>query len=276
MVRYTIETACLLYLDNVVAFLLQTWLNARMSWWNLGRFSTCADRKGRLHCPRSLTHCSRSVNVSFVRRVGGHAHVVTISGTIAGHVSLRNSFFLIVIIQLPLRIYCDEYIRGNRWFPLTCSKFHKFLGERKKAPSSSPINCLKFLVRFPSSSRTRFLFSISNSIMAEPSNPHNVEGENPDHSSPAAVEEDEDDGGAPGGGLPVLKWSKGQFETLITSIQMPKEFGAIYPQESDTSADAPAGCLTLWAEFFYDGNLRLPLTVFVAKCWSSTRFTSPN
>ncbi|KAJ0899033.1 hypothetical protein HanRHA438_Chr08g0363641 [Helianthus annuus] len=101
--------------------------------------------------------------------------------------------------------------------------------------------------------------------MAEPSNPHNVEGENPEHQSPAAAEEDEDDGGAPGGGLLVLKWSKGQFETLITSIQMPKEFGAIYPQESDTGADAPAGCLTLWAEFFYDGNLRLPLTVFVAE-----------
>ncbi|KAM0031121.1 hypothetical protein Hdeb2414_s0017g00504981 [Helianthus debilis subsp. tardiflorus] len=51
----------------------------------------------------------------------------------------------------------------------------------------------------------------------------------------------------------------------MTNIQMPREFGAIYPQESDTGADAPAGCLTLWADFFYDGNLRLPLTVFVAK-----------
>ncbi|KAJ0825043.1 hypothetical protein HanRHA438_Chr17g0798891 [Helianthus annuus] len=51
----------------------------------------------------------------------------------------------------------------------------------------------------------------------------------------------------------------------MTSIQMPKEFGAIYPQEGDTGADAPAGCLTLWAVFFYDGNLRMPLMVFVAE-----------
>ncbi|KAJ0626850.1 hypothetical protein HanHA89_Chr01g0018661 [Helianthus annuus] len=101
--------------------------------------------------------------------------------------------------------------------------------------------------------------------MAEPSNPHNVEGENPEHSSPAAAEEDEDDGGAPDGGLPVLKWSKGQFETLMTSIQMPREFGAIYPQEGDTGADALVGFITLWADFFYDGYLRLPLTVFVAE-----------
>ncbi|KAF5764843.1 hypothetical protein HanXRQr2_Chr15g0696751 [Helianthus annuus] len=64
--------------------------------------------------------------------------------------------------------------------------------------------------------------------MAEPSNPHNVEGENPEQQSLAAADEDEDDGGAPGGGLPVLKWSKAHFETLMTSIQMPKEFGDIY------------------------------------------------
>ncbi|KAJ0921626.1 hypothetical protein HanPSC8_Chr05g0193721 [Helianthus annuus] len=101
--------------------------------------------------------------------------------------------------------------------------------------------------------------------MAEPSNPHNVEGENHEQRSPAAAEEDEDDGGAPGGGLPVLKWSKGQFEILMTSIQMAKEFGATYPQEGDTGADAPAGFITLWAEFFNDGNLRLPVTVYFAE-----------
>ncbi|MFS7905735.1 hypothetical protein Hanom_Chr01g00051191 [Helianthus anomalus] len=86
--------------------------------------------------------------------------------------------------------------------------------------------------------------------MAEPTNPHNVDGENPEHPSLAAAEEDEDDGGAPGGGLPVLQWSKSRFENLMTSIQMPKEFGAIYPQEGDTGADAPAGCLTLWLTSF--------------------------
>ncbi|KAJ0614516.1 putative AH/BAR domain superfamily protein [Helianthus annuus] len=51
----------------------------------------------------------------------------------------------------------------------------------------------------------------------------------------------------------------------MTSIQMPKEFGFIFPQEGDTGADAPAGCLTLWADFFFNGNLRVPLTVFVAE-----------
>ncbi|KAJ0858645.1 hypothetical protein HanRHA438_Chr13g0603351 [Helianthus annuus] len=77
--------------------------------------------------------------------------------------------------------------------------------------------------------------------MAEPFNPHGAERENPDLSSPAAAEEEEGDG-APGGGLPVLKWFKG-----------------------DTGADTPAGYVTMWADFFLDGNLRLPLTVFVAE-----------
>ncbi|MFS8028798.1 hypothetical protein Hanom_Chr16g01514701 [Helianthus anomalus] len=102
--------------------------------------------------------------------------------------------------------------------------------------------------------------------MAEPSNPHNVEGENPEQQPLAAADEDkDDDGGAISGGLPVLKWSKGQFNTLMTSIQMAKEWAATYPQEGDTGADAPAGFITLWAEFFNDGNLRLPVTVFVAE-----------
>ncbi|KAF5804795.1 hypothetical protein HanXRQr2_Chr05g0201331 [Helianthus annuus] len=99
--------------------------------------------------------------------------------------------------------------------------------------------------------------------MAEQSNPHSVPGENPDPSSLAAVEEEE--GGTPGGGLPVLKWTKATFENLITDVQMPQEYGVVYPQEGDTGGEAPAGYVTMWADFFGDCNLRLPLTVFVAE-----------
>ncbi|MFS8014144.1 hypothetical protein Hanom_Chr15g01341161 [Helianthus anomalus] len=91
--------------------------------------------------------------------------------------------------------------------------------------------------------------------MAEPSNPHNVEGENPEQPAMATDEDEDDDDGAIGGSLPVLKWSKHNFDNLMLSLQMPREFGAIYPQEGDTGADAPPGYITLWAEFFYDGNL---------------------
>ncbi|KAJ0570226.1 hypothetical protein HanHA300_Chr05g0175651 [Helianthus annuus] len=43
------------------------------------------------------------------------------------------------------------------------------------------------------------------------------------------------------------------------------EFGAMYPQEGDTASDVPAGYVTMFADFFGDCNLRLPLTVFVVE-----------
>ncbi|KAF5782894.1 hypothetical protein HanXRQr2_Chr11g0501641 [Helianthus annuus] len=63
----------------------------------------------------------------------------------------------------------------------------------------------------------------------------------------------------------VLKWSKGSFKLLMTTVQMADDWDATYPQEGETGADAPAGYITLWADFFNDGNLRLPVTVFVAE-----------
>ncbi|KAF5761681.1 hypothetical protein HanXRQr2_Chr16g0767861 [Helianthus annuus] len=101
--------------------------------------------------------------------------------------------------------------------------------------------------------------------MAEPSNPHNVEGENPEQPVMDTDEDDEEDVDVAGGGLLVLKWSKGGFKTLMTTVQMADEWDATYPQEGDTGANAPAGYITLWADFFNDGNLRLPVTVFVAE-----------
>ncbi|KAJ0736197.1 hypothetical protein HanPI659440_Chr11g0440841 [Helianthus annuus] len=100
--------------------------------------------------------------------------------------------------------------------------------------------------------------------MAEPSNPHNVEGENPEQPI-VAEEEDDDDVEVAGGGLPVLKWSKTGFKNLMTTVRMSDDWDATYPQEGDTGADAPAGYITMWADFFADGNLRLPVTVFVAE-----------
>ncbi|KAM0064445.1 hypothetical protein Hdeb2414_s0003g00103051 [Helianthus debilis subsp. tardiflorus] len=100
--------------------------------------------------------------------------------------------------------------------------------------------------------------------MAEPSNPHSTSGENPEPSSPVAAEE-EAEGNAPGENLPMLRWSKSSFDVLMRDIQMPPEYGAIYPQEGDTAGDAPPGHVTMFADFFIVCNLRLPLTAFVAE-----------
>ncbi|KAJ0752651.1 hypothetical protein HanPI659440_Chr09g0326801 [Helianthus annuus] len=100
--------------------------------------------------------------------------------------------------------------------------------------------------------------------MAEPLNPHSTPGENTEPSSPMATEE-EAEGNAPGEDLPVLRWSKSLFDVLMRDIQMPPEYGAIYPQEGDIAGDAPTGYVTMWSDFFGVCNLRLPLTVFVAE-----------
>ncbi|MFS7992890.1 hypothetical protein Hanom_Chr12g01087631 [Helianthus anomalus] len=97
--------------------------------------------------------------------------------------------------------------------------------------------------------------------MAEPSNPHSTPIENPEPLSPVAVEE-EAEGDALGENMPVLKWSKSSFDNLMMDIQMPPEYGAIHPQVGDIAADAPAGYVTMWADFFGVYNLRLPLTSF--------------
>ncbi|KAM0057142.1 hypothetical protein Hdeb2414_s0005g00154771 [Helianthus debilis subsp. tardiflorus] len=98
--------------------------------------------------------------------------------------------------------------------------------------------------------------------MVEPSNPLSTAVENPEPSSPTAAEE-EAEVNAPGKNLPVLRWTESAFQTLMTGIQMPAEYGAMYPQKGDTTGDAPAGYVSMFADFFWDCNLRLPLTVFV-------------
>ncbi|KAJ0693255.1 hypothetical protein HanPI659440_Chr15g0595101 [Helianthus annuus] len=51
----------------------------------------------------------------------------------------------------------------------------------------------------------------------------------------------------------------------MRDVQMPLEYGAIYPQEGDTAGDAPVGYVTMFADFFGECNLWLPLTIFVAE-----------
>ncbi|KAM0061207.1 hypothetical protein Hdeb2414_s0004g00133271 [Helianthus debilis subsp. tardiflorus] len=102
--------------------------------------------------------------------------------------------------------------------------------------------------------------------MVEPSNPLSTTIENPEPSSLAAAEEEEEaEVNAPGKKLLALRWTESALPMLLTNTQMPAEYGAMYPQEGDTAGDAPAGYVTMFADFFGDCNLRLPLTVFMVE-----------
>ncbi|MFS7953485.1 hypothetical protein Hanom_Chr07g00619221 [Helianthus anomalus] len=63
--------------------------------------------------------------------------------------------------------------------------------------------------------------------------------------------------------LPPLKWSKEIFDSLVKNFKFPDAWGVRYPEEGQTAADAPAGYITLFWDYFADGNFRLPTTRFV-------------
>ncbi|MFS7994580.1 hypothetical protein Hanom_Chr12g01107701 [Helianthus anomalus] len=66
------------------------------------------------------------------------------------------------------------------------------------------------------------------------------------------------------GPFPVLKWDQGLFKQIVWGFQFPAEWDARYPQQGQTATDAPLGYITLFSDFFLDGNFRLPATTFMA------------
>ncbi|KAJ0575649.1 hypothetical protein HanIR_Chr05g0215151 [Helianthus annuus] len=63
--------------------------------------------------------------------------------------------------------------------------------------------------------------------------------------------------------VPVLKWDQGLFEQIVRGHRFLAEWDARYPLQGQTAADAPPGYITLFANFFIDGNFRLPATHFM-------------
>ncbi|KAJ0727240.1 hypothetical protein HanPI659440_Chr12g0479521 [Helianthus annuus] len=65
------------------------------------------------------------------------------------------------------------------------------------------------------------------------------------------------------GPVPVLRWDLGLFEQIVRSFRFPPEWDARYPAQGQTAADAPPGYITLYEDFFLQGNFRLPTTNFM-------------
>ncbi|KAM0040571.1 hypothetical protein Hdeb2414_s0012g00395531 [Helianthus debilis subsp. tardiflorus] len=65
------------------------------------------------------------------------------------------------------------------------------------------------------------------------------------------------------GPVPVLKWDLGLFEQIVRSFRFPPEWDARYPAQGQTAADAPPGYITLYEDFFLQGNFRLPAMNFM-------------
>ncbi|KAJ0809960.1 hypothetical protein HanPI659440_Chr01g0021201 [Helianthus annuus] len=66
------------------------------------------------------------------------------------------------------------------------------------------------------------------------------------------------------GPVPVLKWDQGLFEQITRGFRFPPEWDAQYPRQGQTATDAPSGYITLFEDFFLQGNFRLPAMEFMA------------
>ncbi|KAJ0718896.1 hypothetical protein HanLR1_Chr08g0275771 [Helianthus annuus] len=73
-------------------------------------------------------------------------------------------------------------------------------------------------------------------------------------------------------GLPPLKWQKETFDGMVQNFKFPDSWDARYPDEGQTAADAPAGYITLFWDFFSTGNFRLPVTKFFLEILSYYKF----
>ncbi|KAF5784962.1 hypothetical protein HanXRQr2_Chr10g0422981 [Helianthus annuus] len=63
--------------------------------------------------------------------------------------------------------------------------------------------------------------------------------------------------------LPPLKWSRATFDGLVRNLRFSENWGALYPEEGQTAADAPVRYVTLFWDFFSAGNFLLPVTKFL-------------
>ncbi|KAF5787864.1 hypothetical protein HanXRQr2_Chr10g0457651 [Helianthus annuus] len=77
------------------------------------------------------------------------------------------------------------------------------------------------------------------------------------------AEEHVEDNPGEEGPVPVLRWDLGLFEQIVRSFRFPPEWDARYPAQNQTAADAPPGYITLYEDFFLQGNFRLPATNFM-------------
>ncbi|KAJ0524881.1 hypothetical protein HanHA300_Chr09g0305621 [Helianthus annuus] len=78
------------------------------------------------------------------------------------------------------------------------------------------------------------------------------------------AEEDQEENPGEEGPLRVLNWDLGLFEQITRSFRFPPEWDARYPGQNQTPADAPPRYITLFEDFFLQGNFRLPATNFKA------------
>ncbi|MFS7921511.1 hypothetical protein Hanom_Chr03g00237611 [Helianthus anomalus] len=66
----------------------------------------------------------------------------------------------------------------------------------------------------------------------------------------------------PGPDRAEINWKEEEFQNLVRDLGFRSEWGAQFPTPNSTALGAPPGYVTLYADFFREGNFRLPMTKF--------------
>ncbi|KAJ0494293.1 hypothetical protein HanPI659440_Chr12g0469461 [Helianthus annuus] len=74
------------------------------------------------------------------------------------------------------------------------------------------------------------------------------------------------------GGMPLVKWDDSAFEQIVYGLHFNDIWDATFSSPGQTMVDAPAGYITLYADYFHDGNFRLPATNFFGEILSFYQF----
>ncbi|MFS7905062.1 hypothetical protein Hanom_Chr01g00043351 [Helianthus anomalus] len=69
----------------------------------------------------------------------------------------------------------------------------------------------------------------------------------------------------PGPNKAVINWTEDELNNLVQNFGFPFDWGIQFPTPNCTALDAPLGYITLYAEFFREGNFRLPMSKFVGE-----------
>ncbi|MFS7962612.1 hypothetical protein Hanom_Chr08g00728681 [Helianthus anomalus] len=68
-----------------------------------------------------------------------------------------------------------------------------------------------------------------------------------------------------GPGQATINWKEEEFQNLVRDMGFRSEWDAQFPTPNSTALDAPLGYIALYAAYFREGNLCLPMTKFTAE-----------
>ncbi|MFS7977026.1 hypothetical protein Hanom_Chr10g00899381 [Helianthus anomalus] len=73
----------------------------------------------------------------------------------------------------------------------------------------------------------------------------------------------------PGPSQEVIKWKEEELNNLVQNFGFSSDWGVQFPTPNSTALVAPPGYMTLYAEFFREGNFCLPRSKFIGEVLTS-------